>query len=489
MESTLKDGESDLVLSVSNLCLQYGQTLVFDNLNWRISRGENWVIGGESGSGKSSLGKAVGGVIEYKGDVQIRFFDDVNNPRRAYFVDNWYKFTDVEGDRNFYYQQRYNKNASVDTLTVYDELMKFGNSYGLKFADAEAILQKLGFEQCRQTQLIELSSGEHKKLQLVMALWLRPQVLILDEPYTGLDKLSRANLNSILDELAGKKVTIILITNSSEIPSAMNRFAKIDEGKLRILKGANELSKKSEIEIKPVPFFLQKAPQVDSQIMLDLRDVSVQYGDKTVLKNITWRVNAGEKWALQGKNGSGKSTLLSLLDGDHPQAYANDITLFGKPRGSGESIWDIKEKIGIISPEMHWFFDQNATVWHTIASGFYDSIGWFLNVSDEERRKMMLLLDFFGLTEDKDKLLTFMPLGKQRLALLARTIIKNPQLLILDEPCQGLDAEQTKLFNSILDELSVFGKTIIYVGHYESQMPKCLNHKLVLEKGEIIERV
>ena len=189
---------------------------------------------------------------------------------------------------------------------------------------------------------------------------------------------------------------------------------------------------------------------------------------------------------LQGPNGSGKSTLLSLLNGDHPQAYANDIALFGKKRGSGESIWDIKQKIGIISPELHWYFDKNATVWHAIASGFYDSIGWFLQVKYEEKKQIEQLLDFFDLLEDKDKLLHTLPLGKQRLALLARTIIKNPQLLILDEPCQGLDRSQTAHFNAVLDELSSYGKTLIYVGHYESHLPSCLYNCLVLVKGEVV---
>ena len=174
------------------------------------------------------------------------------------------------------------------------------------------------------------------------------------------------------------------------------------------------------------------------------------------------------------------------MNGDHPQAYASDIWLSGNKRGSGDSIWDIKEKVGIISPEMHWYFDNNATVWHTVASGFYDSIGWFIDVKYEEKKQMEQLLDFFDLLPHKNQLLHTLPLGKQRLALLARTIIKNPPLLILDEPCQGLDVAQTTHFNAVVDELCAHGNTLIYVGHYESQLPSCIEHKLILEKGEVI---
>lgn len=488
-ESLSNIGENALV-TISGLKLSYGRGLtVFDGLDWLIMRGENWLIGGESGSGKSALGKVVGGVIDGGGSVSCAFSKNLSFPAVAYFVDNWYKFSDVEGDRNFYYQQRYNKNASNPTLTVYAELVKFGEERGLDFSKAEPILQKFGFEKCRETELLELSSGEHKKLQLVMALWYKPQLLILDEPYTGLDKLSRANLNEIVDSYAAEGITFIIITNDPNVPTAINRYGKIENGKLKILVDACELRPRRQRVEKPVPYFLQKSPQIDCQTMIEIKNVSVKYGEKTVLDNVSWRVNAGEKWALQGHNGSGKSTLLSLIDGDHPQAYTNEIWLFGKKRGSGESIWDIKEKIGIISPEMHWFFDQNATVWNTVASGFFDSIGWYLKVSDEQSRKLNSILDFFDLLSDKDKLLNTLPLGKQRLALLARTMIKNPPLLILDEPCQGLDAEQTEFFNSILDKLSVYGKTIIYVGHYETQMPSCLDHKLVLDKGSVSENL
>jgi len=487
MEDSKFDRSADTIVSASGFSLQYEHARVLDDIEFNVSRGESWLIGGESGSGKSSLGKVIAGVIDGGGKVCHKFDTLSRLPAMAYFVDNWYKFANLEGDRNFYYQQRYNKQEKNETLTVYAQLKHFGKEYGLDFARVETFLQKFGFEECEQTQLIELSSGEHKKLQLVMALWLNPQLLVLDEPYTGLDSLSRDNLNDILDTQAKSGSTIILISNNSQIPSAISKFARIENMKISICQNASDLLPRKIKRDKPVPYFLQKFPEVDSQKMIDVKNVTIKYGDKEVLKNINWSVNAGEKWALQGKNGSGKSTLLSLLDGDHPQAYANDICLFGKKRGSGESIWDIKEKIGIISPEMHWFFDPNATVWHTIASGFHDSIGWFLKVSDEEARKMTALLDFFDLAADKDKLLNILPIGKQRLALLARTMIKNPQLLILDEPCQGLDSEQTALFNSILDELSVYGKTIIYVGHYQSQMPSCIDHKLILEKGEVIK--
>src|SRR5690606_40849370 len=148
-----------------------------------------------------------------------------------------------------------------------------------------------------------------------------------------------------------------------------------------------------------LPYFLQEAPTVSSNIMVNMKGINVKYGDKQVLHDITWEVRAGDKWLLQGPNGSGKSTLLSLINGDHPQAYTSDLFLFGKKRGSGESIWEIKEHLGIISPELHWYFDPTAKVWQSIASGFYDSVGLFCNLTYSKQQKVNEILEFFDLKE------------------------------------------------------------------------------------------
>lgn len=477
------------MVHIVNLNLKYGSNTVLSDLNWQIFPGQHWVLGGPSGTGKTSLAKAIAGLIPFQGVLSLNFQDTLSldsqgSPsKHLLYVSNWYQFTNLEGDKNFYYQQRYNKSQVKETLSVYAELQHYAASEGLDFADAQAHLEAFGFENFKEAQLFELSSGEHKKLQLIKALWLRPQLLIIDQPYTGLDAQSRSYLNSAFDQLAAQGTTLLLITSDADLPSCIKHYAEIQEGQLIERSSAQEISRAAARTQKRLPYFLQQAPQVSSEIMVRMKDVCINYGEKQVLKNINWEVKAGEKWLLQGHNGSGKSTLLSLINADHPQAYANDITLFGNKRGSGESIWEIKAHLGIISPEMHWYFDQTAKVWQCIASGFFDSVGLFQNLGYDGQQKVNQILDFFELTPYKDQLLNTLPLGKQRLALLARTIIKNPELLILDEPCQGLDLEQTTHFNAVVDELCGYGKTLIYVGHFETQLPSCIEKKLILEKG------
>ena len=472
------------IVSIQNLNLKYQQKSVLRDLNWTIIRGENWILGGISGSGKTSLAKIIAGLENAIGEVKINFDNQSQLPAEVLFVESWYQFKNLEGVANFYYQQRYTSQQTKDTLTVHAELVSYGKEKGLHLDLVEPILEALNFSSFASSQLIELSSGEHKKLQLVKALWLKPQLLIIDQPYTGLDAASRKNLNLLLDEVSEEGVQLILICNDSELPGSVNRFAEIRAGQLIQVDSLTQ-SSITENHSGEIPGFLRESPVYGSENIVKMVDVNISYGEKQVLRNINWEVKAGEKWLLQGHNGSGKSTLLSLVNGDHPQSYANELYLFGNRRGSGESIWDIKQHIGLISPEFHWYFDANSTVWQSVASGFYDTVGLYQQLPYSKSAQVDELLGYFGLTENKNDLLSSLPLGKQRLVLLARTIIKNPELLILDEPCQGLDQQQTRHFNQLVDELCSNGMTLIYVGHFESQLPTCIEKRILLEKGEV----
>jgi len=473
------------VVHITNLTLKYQHTPVLQDLNWVINRSENWLLRGTSGSGKTSLAKAIAGLVKFQGHIDIHFDPESKLPAVAHFVAGWYQFKDLEGQSNFYYQQRYNKQATETTATVKAELENYGEKHQLQFSEVEKLLSALGFSDLIGSTLIQLSSGEHKKLQLVKALWFKPQLLILDQPYNGLDKLSRKNLNSLLEEITEGGTQLIIISNETELPSTIHRFAEIREGKLIETSADEYAAEVYEAAGKTVPAFLNEAPVSSSESIIRMIDVNISYGEKQVLKNINWEVKAGEKWLLQGHNGSGKSTLLSLITGDHPQAYANNFYLFGNKRGSGESIWDIKQRMGLISPELHWYFDPTATVQQSVISGFFDSSGLYCDPGYTKKAQADELISYFGLTEYKDMLMNQLPVGKQRLALLARTIIKNPELLILDEPCQGLDQQQTQHFNKLVDELCKNGTTLIYVGHFESQLPDCIEKRILLENGEV----
>ncbi|MEY3542094.1 MAG: hypothetical protein RLZZ204_906, partial [Bacteroidota bacterium] len=229
-----------------------------------------------------------------------------------------------------------------------------------------------------------------------------------------------------------------------------------------------------------------QSSHADFEKAVELKNVCIQYHQKSILNNINWTIHKGEKWCVSGPNGSGKSTLLSLITADNPQAFANQIWLFDKRKGTGESIWDIKKKIGHVSPELHLFFEKGISVRDAVASGLYDTIGLFRQTSKNEESIIENWMSITGVHDFKSKQLFQLSLGEQRLVMLTRALVKSPPLLILDEPCQGLDETQAELFKAIIESIcSIKSVTLIYVSHYQEELPKSINNFLYLENGSI----
>jgi molybdate transport system ATP-binding protein len=219
--------------------------------------------------------------------------------------------------------------------------------------------------------------------------------------------------------------------------------------------------------------------------VVKMKNVHLSYGKHLIFSGLNWTVNEGEKWLLKGRNGSGKSSLLSMITGDHPQAYANEIYLFGKRRGTGESIWDIKEKTGFISPELHAYFDKNVSCFDAIASGFFDTIGLYRKLNQSQHQIILQWLDFLQVSHVSTKPLYSTSASFQRMILLARALVKNPPLLVLDEPCQGLDDKQSRQFVSLVDSICAGkNRTLIYVSHDERNIPSCIENIFQLQKKD-----
>lgn len=221
----------------------------------------------------------------------------------------------------------------------------------------------------------------------------------------------------------------------------------------------------------------------DSAEVVRLNKVSIRYGDRTILKDLDWTVMRGQKWALSGENGAGKSTLLSLVCADNPQSYACDISLFGRKRGSGESIWEIKKHIGYVSPEMHRAYLKNLPAIEIVASGLHDSIGLYKRPKEEQMSVCEWWMDIFGIAALKDRPFLQLSSGEQRLALLARAFVKDPELLILDEPLHGLDTYNRRRVKKVIEAFCQRrDKTLIMVTHYENELPATITHRLHLER-------
>ena len=246
---------------------------------------------------------------------------------------------------------------------------------------------------------------------------------------------------------------------------------------------ARMLSEEKERAILSLPDATDSDAAECDQV-IDFRKVNIRYGERTILKDLSFTVRRGEHWALNGENGAGKSTLLSIVCADNPQSYANDIVLFGHQRGKGESIWDIKKHIGYISPEMHRAFMRDIPAVDIVASGLSDVSGLYRKPKPEQRAVCEFWMDVFGIKQYADTTFLKLSSGEQRLVLLARAFVKDPSLLILDEPLHGLDLKNRRL---VKDVIEVFcqrkNKTMLMVTHYREEYPKNIDHEIYLKKN------
>jgi molybdate transport system ATP-binding protein len=329
---------------------------------------------------------------------------------------------------------------------------------------------------------------------LAAALIKNPVLLLLDNPLNGLDVSARQDFNELIREISESGISIIMATPATEIPESITHVAVLESGKMII--------QCKKYEFKPISFhtigqiqtnqdelkqLLSATPSVVYDTIIGMEDVSIKYGDKQILDGVNWQVRQGQRWALTGHNGAGKSTLLSLINGDNPQAFANKIILFDQPKGSGESIWEIKKKIGYVSPEFFQYFPTGSTCLQVIESGFDDTLGLF-RVSGKSRAETSLRwMTLLHISEFAGALIRNVPVSIQRICMLARAMVKNPSLLILDEPCLGLDVERQEQFKNLIDTIcSMTDLSLIYVSHYQEEMPLSITHSLKLEQGRVV---
>ncbi len=499
---------SQPLFSINHITVRYLNNTLFTNLNFEVNHGEQWALIGESGSGKSALLRTIAGGFNITGgDISYHFFDEFINKATSAespftyhkliaLVEGRHHFKNLSNTTEFYYQQRYNSADSEDALTV-EEYLHIIEAVPHKpvYWNFEKVTRLLKLNDLQDKQLIKLSNGETKRLRIAAALLKNPALLLLDNPLTGLDIQTRNEFDLIIDEIIASGITVIIATSAHEIPAAITHVAILKEGKI-----IQNIPKK---EFDPALFIQDSGDEIDNselkalvkasaakpvyKFIVKMNGVHVKYGDKVILDKINWQILPGERWALLGPNGAGKSTLLSLINGDNPQAYANDIILFDKKRGTGESIWDIKSKIGFVSPELHQYFPTDNSCLQVIESGYYDTLGLFRPSHKTKAETALRWMKALEIEKYARVLLKNIPASAQRLCLLARALIKNPALLIFDEPCQGLDEHQQHHFKTLVDTIcGLSNVTLIYVTHYQHEIPDSVTNVLRLDKGFVV---
>ena len=491
----------EVIISLTDVTIRYPDLSSFSHINFKVNQGEHIALLGNNEPLKSALLDALGGNVSIiNGKKVFHFYEDqINNqstqtlssPQKLIAsVSARHSFRNLSNTNDFYYQQRFNSCDSENSLTVqaYLEGIAINNTHHWSLKNT---IDRLNLHHLLDEGLIKLSNGETKRVLLAAALLHNPVLLLLHYPLAGLDIQSRHDIKALINQIAESGVTIVMTVREDEIPEAITHVALADKDnavsiipRVQFQPSNSTCTKHAGIDEEEVKALWLAKPTPDFDIIVKMTDVSIRYDDKVILNKINWTIGQGERWALVGPNGAGKSTLLSLINGDNPQAFANNIILFDRKKGSGESIWDIKKKIGFFSPELYQYFPVETTCLQAIESGFYDTIGMFRPSHSSTTQIALRWMKLLGIKQDAPKLLRNLPATNQRLCLLARALVKSPPLLILDEPCQGFDDYLADQFMHLLDTIcTISNVTVIYVSHYQDEIPKSVTKVYRLKDG------
>lgn len=465
--------------------IQKLQTNALHLSDWDLLPEQIWCVLGNNASGKSQLAAALCGE-PLAGEVQIE-----DAPASAAWVgfetlQSQYEAQLAQDDTDFLDRQDHGSTGLELLLES-----------GAEESQARREADKFGIAELLDRGCRLFSSGELRRVQ-ILAEWLRqPDLLILDEPFDALDVQAYAECSALFQKLAAEGQRLLLLVNRvDDIAPWASHLALLQDGRLLAHGPRSEVLKTKAFQrisaaASPNSLELPPPPPLDSPAtrpLVKIENGSVNYEGFAQFAGFDWTLEAGEHTLITGPNGCGKSTLLALLTGDHPQCYTNHLEIFGYRRGSGESIWDIKRHIGYVSPSLHRDYRVSCSVETAVLSGFHDSIGLYQAPSAQEVASARQWLELFQLQSLASRPFRSLSYGQQRLALIARALAKQPLLVILDEPTQGLDDLNRHLVLACLQQLAALQRTtLLFVSHRQDEhlplFKKHLDFQANLEKS------
>ena len=512
-------------ITLDNITVRLQEKLILQNSFWQMDSDQHWAILGPNGSGKSTLVRALwGGAPLRSGRILYAFGD---SKKQVHLTPE----RDLIGYVSFETHQRLMEHESLledlreyagkmDEVTTARDVILSGISANREVTAGDEgkllnVSDSLGIAYLLQRGITLLSTGEMRKTLIARALMKSPKLLILDEPFDGLDEGARALLAESINHLMSGPMRLILVTHRvEEIVPNITHVLFIKNGRL-YMQGPKEEMLTSEKVTKLFGFDLhlekddgryrvsygpEKSQKMDTAflhrgvfrnvpaMLIEMKDTTVRYGDVIALDRLTWSMRRGENWAVLGPNGSGKSTILKLILGENLQGYANHVFLFGKPKGSGQTLWDIKRRIGVVSSELQVQYRKKMSAYDVIASGFYDSIGLYQYPTAAEKEVVDAWVDLLRIGEITKESYHRLSYGQKRMILLARAMVKPPLLLILDEPCHGLDLLNRRRILNIVEMIGETETNLLYVTNHKEEILNCISHVLRLQKGKEVSQ-
>jgi molybdate transport system ATP-binding protein len=475
--------QSGTFIEFTHITAAYQTTPVLRDINWQWESGQQWAIIGGNSAGKTTIAHLLtdqlrpqaGQLMRHRKLAEGRDIAHVSFDLQRQLMDHDKRFDDSEV-----------REDAFDIGTTVRQAVLQNQAENSEF---NALARQCGISHILDRGIRFISTGESRKTLLARALYQGPALLIVDNPFEGMDRQSQLDFRQLIDQLLASDLpTLLLLQQLEDLPDQVDHILWLEQGHVMACGQRHAVLEKLHQQSAPqqqavtLPPALARGYEVNSELpLLSLNGVNVSYGDKKILHDINWTMQYGQHCCISGPNVAGKSTLLSLLCGDNQKAYGQDISLFGQRRGSGESIWDIKQKFGVVSTAIQLNHIQRMGVAEVVASGLYDSVGLYQQCSGKERAIALQWLKLIGLQDIARQNFKQLSFGQQRLALLARAMVKSPLILILDEPCIGLDNEHRQKILLLVDQIAKRGDChILYVSHSAGEMPNCIDQQLIL---------
>jgi molybdate transport system ATP-binding protein len=480
--------QKQALVELKNVTTRVRDRAILPGTSWKIETGSHWAVIGPNGSGKSTLvGILTGRAPVIKGHT-VRPCPPAAIGSISFEMHDRLMAREEMLDDARHFGNRLAETTTAQDIILPDSQAKIPTgTTGKRFAQ---VVAQMDIRHLLERSFRDLSSGETRKVLIARAMVGNPRLLILDEPYEGLDAASGKILSQTIVGLMQNGVGIVLVTHQlNRIDEHFTHVLCVKAGRVIDQGPRNRILTPDKIarlydnrpRQQPAAAIRQAERPSPGKEIICLQDTTVAYGGKVVLDRLNWTFRDGENWAVLGPNGSGKSTLVQLITGDHPQAYANRIRLFGRARGSGESIWDIKKRIGLISSELQIRYRKGIRVAAVIRSGFFDSVGLYRRCSAEQKKMADKWLAIIGMAAKRDTAFDRLSYGERRLVLLARAMVKTPELLVMDEPCQGLDPENRRQILSIVQQIcSLPATNLLYITHLPEEIPRAITRVLNL---------
>jgi len=474
-----------LPIRLIDLTVNFNDRFQLNGINWQIEPQQHWVITGANGAGKSALAAVLAGALDTGAECVSGNLESL--PARVGWVSFEAQAELIEAER---------RKDDADIMDVISEGTSVSEILYEDCQDRELVellVVRFGLEDMLGRAFRKLSTGESRKVILIRALASKPELLVLDEPFDGLDANTLTMLQQYLQTLSDTIPMVMVLNRFDELPEFITHIAYIENGELQHCISRDDTKAYAELyqllHLKTTDLSIPEAdpetsiPYLDpEQPLVRLNGITIKYDETEVISDLDWTINPHQHWQLSGPNGSGKTGLLSLITGDHPQCYVNDIFVFGFQRGNGESIWQIKQFIGYVSTALQWEYRVGTSLRNVIISGFYDSIGLYSKCTDRQRTIADEWLALLGMLDRADQPFNKLSYGDQRLLLIARAMVKHPPLLILDEPCLGLDDMNRQLVLALIEKICAGNMTsVLYVNHHPEDRIKGIDNYLALE--------